>query len=273
MAVACLSAPSTAGASYWRDRPESPFKLKLEIDAPLLLIGLPGWLGTHWIDPSLPPPTCGQPGNLCDRSKVPWFDRPFMYYYPALQPPAEYLFHYAPIVIPAVLLVLDYGPFRLKSFVTDTVILIESLAVAGAVTHIFRYAVRRPRPYLYFDDQYPHRRDTADATMSFWSGHVSELMAFGVAAAYILMKRHNSAAWTVGPWVLFTGLGVATAILRVGSGDHFASDVLAGAMVGVGTGLLVPWLHLPRRDSSAPSVAVTPMATSTMAGLALNGRF
>jgi len=40
------------------------------------------------------------------------------------------------------------------------------------------------------------------------------------------------------------------------SGNHFLSDVLAGAAIGSVYGYLIPWLHL-RKDSDR--VALTPM--------------
>jgi membrane-associated phospholipid phosphatase len=267
-----LGARPARADSYWRSRPESPYRLRLELDLPLLLVGLPVWLFTHEIDAALPPPSCGQPGNLCDRSQVPWFDRHLMFTNGSLKEPADFLFKWSPVIIGG-LLFLDYGPHRLGSYATDAVIIVESIAWAATITHIFRYAVRRPRPYLYFDNVYPDHRNTADATMSFWSGHSSELVAFGVSTAYILTRRHKSLALRITAWSVAAALGVTEGILRVGSGDHFFSDVVIGTAVGVASGLAVPAVHPRRANGEKRVVTVTPISNPSMAGIGVSGIF
>jgi len=125
---------------------------------------------------------------------------------------------------------------------------------ALAITHAFRYAVRRLGPYLYVDGEYLSDRDTANATMSFWSGHVSEVFAFGVTAAYIYTLRHGWSPGTFVMWTLVTAWGSSMCVMRMLSGDHFMSDVLVGSIVGSGVGLLVPALH-PRRGGREPARA------------------
>ncbi len=267
--VLLAGAPAHASSSWWRDRPETPFQLKLELDLPLLLISLPSYLLTREIQNSLPPPSCGQPGHLCNFNDIPWFDRHTIYFNAALRTPADILFIWAPIAVSGALLVVDYGPFRLGSFLTDIVIVLESMGWSAFLSHLARFGFRRPRPYLYYDGIYSEQRGGADAESSFWSGHVAELMAFSVSTAYIFMQRHHSGPAVVVMWVALVGAGVADAIFRVGSGDHFLSDVVAGAAVGAGTGLIIPWLH-PRKP---PKVMLVPTSTQDSFGLAVSGRF
>ena len=63
-------------------------------------------------------------------------------------------------------------------------------------------------------------------------------------------------------------LGVASATLQVYAGEHFVSDVLVGAGIGAGVGLLVPLAH--PRDKR---VTISPLFGSRQAGLAISGRF
>ncbi len=168
---------------------------------------------------------------------------------------------------------IDYGPFHLRSYLTDMALAAESITWAGLLTSVFRFAVRRPRPYLYIDGAYPDRRDTADATMSFWSGHVADLFAIGVTVAWTFTLRHGvraASTWIV--WTVLIGTASSVAVMRVLSGEHFPSDVLVGATAGTGVGLLIPYVH-PRRKSTLTKVlsSVRPIVSSNFGGLAITG--
>ncbi len=254
--------------SRWAWGPGSALELDPPLEIGLLGLGLPLWLVPHFYDPALAPPACGQPGHLCDLSTVPSFDRALMFYNPSLRPPADLLFTYAPFVVLAGLF-FDYGPANWRGWLTDVTIIVEAWAWAGALTHVFRYAVRRPRPYLYFDDQYPDQHYGADATMSFPAGHVSELVGWAVATGYVMTLRRGRSWRAVVTWSAMVAACVAINLFRVGSGDHFASDALVGTLIGTGTGLLVPWMHKRR----APSLAVVPYYSEGAGGIGIGGRF
>jgi membrane-associated phospholipid phosphatase len=258
--------------AYWKGRPASPFRLKVELELGLLLVSAPVWAMSHYINPQLDPPSCGQLDHLCDRAAVPAIDRSFIQANPDFRPISETLFSWAIPVI-AVGLFLDYGPYRWDSYLTDLNIMIESLAVTAAITHLVRTTTRRPRPYLYVEGPYPSaaQRAAPDATLGFWSGHVSYLFGFGVSAAYLFTLRHGwRSPWTYVMWTVVIGAGVVEGVARVGAGDHFVTDVVVGAAVGAGVGLLVPLVH-PRRVASR--VALAPLVGERMNGLVLYGTF
>jgi membrane-associated phospholipid phosphatase len=276
-AVALLAQPLTAhaGASEWfHSRPDSPFRLNAALDTSLLAIAVPSYIALFFVQNGLSPPTCGQPGHLCNLDDVPAFDRWAMTFHTSLKQPADLVFHYGPWVVP-VAMFLDYGPFHWKSYLVDMTIAVESMTWAGVLTSLFRFAVRRPRPYLYVDGVYPQLRGSADATMSFWSGHVADLFAISVTIGWTTTLRHGLRSPTT--WLVWTGmLGVSTAIaaMRVLSGEHFLSDVLVGTAAGTGVGLLIPYVH-PRRRSDGVAARVLsglrPIAGPDMGGLAFTG--
>jgi len=67
------------------------------------------------------------------------------------------------------------------------------------------------------------------------------------------MLNRPEAAWWERTAVGFVGgaLAGATSALRVEAGQHFPSDVVAGAGIGMAVGVTVPLLH--RGDRSIPS--------------------
>jgi membrane-associated phospholipid phosphatase len=136
--------------------------------------------------------------------------------------------------------------------VADAFIYAESIAVTWSVTNLAKIAFRRPRPVAYQEqqrlyDQYgeenaPAITDTNSA-LSFYSGHTAFAATVTATASYLAFARSpgSARAWaTLGVGTAITAL---TAVGRVRSGEHFPTDVIAGAMAGAGIGVLVPHLH------------------------------
>ncbi len=130
----------------------------------------------------------------------------------------------------------------------DYVLYAQSLSLTLAATQLTKVITRRPRPYTYE----PGRPDptTTEDTVSFFSGHTSLAFALAGTATYLTLARKGSTApaWIFSGGAL--GLAVTTGALRVVAHQHFPSDVLVGALVGGGIGVLVPWLHeVPEDDA------------------------
>jgi membrane-associated phospholipid phosphatase len=151
--------------------------------------------------------------------------------------------------IDSVLSRFRHGP---DAGVADAFIYAESIAVTWGMTNLAKIAFRRPRPSAYREqqqlyDQYgkeaaPDITDTNSA-LSFYSGHTAFTATVGATATYLAFARapHSPRPWiTLGVSAAMTTL---TAVGRVRSGEHFPTDVIAGAMVGAGIGILVPHLH------------------------------
>jgi membrane-associated phospholipid phosphatase len=94
----------------------------------------------------------------------------------------------------------------------------ESVLVNGPVKSLFR----RHRPV--WEHERPLRL-RVPKTSSFPSGHASS-----AAVAAVLLSERDSA------WPLYCGLGAVVAVSRVYVGVHHASDVVAGAAVGLALG-------------------------------------
>lgn len=119
----------------------------------------------------------------------------------------------------------------------------ETLLLAYGIKELGKALVSRPRPYMYFPD-YPLKSvEDGEWDESFPSGHVALAFAGATFTAYVLGARFPGSR--ILPPVIVTSyaLALGTAACRVASGDHFLTDVLAGAGIGSLCGFLVPWLH------------------------------
>ncbi len=168
---------------------------------------------------------------------------------------------------------------------SDALIIMEAIAVTGALTNMAKWAFTRYRPYAYigihdtarYDEIQadPDLRDSLqeaveeqDAALSFWSGHTSLTFAALCASATLLTAKHmnDHPAPLFALWGGTFAAGAVVAILRVESGKHFPSDVIVGALVGSAIGIVVPALH---RNRDLPPVAIAPLTLREGGGLAV----
>lgn len=135
-----------------------------------------------------------------------------------------------------------------KAFWEDATVFAEAVLVNGGIVTMVKYLAPRPIPLAYSGQ----KAGDADGYHSFYSGHTSTTASALAATAMMLSLRHGSKVW---PWV---GAGVLTTtmgLLRVAGGNHFYSDIIVGGLVGTGIGILIPWLHELKTESSQVSLA------------------
>jgi undecaprenyl-diphosphatase len=150
------------------------------------------------------------------------------------------------------------------AFTVDAFMYAESGSLAVTLTDITKMAVRRPRPIDYINcgtaaQQAGPDCKSTDLGLSFFSEHASVVSAIGATATYLAFVRSPRAPR---PWIT---LGVATAVTafvsyaRVRAGEHFPTDVIAGAMAGAAIGVLVPHLHRHKQEAPSVWIGVTPV--------------
>ena len=137
---------------------------------------------------------------------------------------------------------------HVQAGLVDAIIYAEALTVTMGVTNLAKLAVRRPRPIAYIEAE-KHKDDptwsnsNTDSALSFFSGHASITACVTATASYLAFARSES-LWRP---LLTLGVGLAvttfTAYERVHGAAHFPTDVIAGAVAGAGTGIIVTHIH------------------------------
>jgi membrane-associated phospholipid phosphatase len=104
-----------------------------------------------------------------------------------------------------------------------------TIGLANGVSILLKSTIRRDRPFVTYPNDIIKR--THAGPLSFPSGHTTA--AFATATALSLSAKN----WQVAvPSYLYAGL---VGYSRMRLGVHYPSDVLAGALIGIGSGFLV----------------------------------
>lgn len=130
-------------------------------------------------------------------------------------------------------------------FRSDVGLMAEAAGVTGVVTQVTKLAMARQRPYAHFRSGATTGSGGSDPSagdnLSFFSGHTAGAFAMAVAAGRIASLRGRPhRAWT---WGVGLSLAALTGYFRVAGDEHYATDVLTGAVVGSVVGWIVPALH------------------------------
>jgi membrane-associated phospholipid phosphatase len=140
-----------------------------------------------------------------------------------------------------------------NGFGEEMLLVVESSAVAMALTQGTKHLLRRQRPWAHAED--PPGGDhmgSRNANLSFVSGHASLAFALAVSTGSLASLRGDEGK----EWVWASGLtlAAATGYLRIAADRHYFTDVLAGAALGATVGWVVPRL-VDRKPTPGPEGA------------------
>jgi membrane-associated phospholipid phosphatase len=212
--------------------PAPPFALQLSVDVPVFVVS--AVIGAAWLlGDELGPAACAP---RCDRGNLAAFDRVAAGRY-------DENFKLAADIGVVTVLAGTAGLLLLELGTVELVVGVEAVLVSGALSVVTMFATRRPRPFLYGQDAPLAEREGGKAALSFPSGHTAN--AFSAVAALFSIWRAHSPGSVAPYWALAIGgtLAAGVGVGRVLGGDHFPSDVLAGALIGSAIGWAVPALH------------------------------
>jgi hypothetical protein len=195
-------------------------------------------------------------GDL-ERNSVNAFDRALMFPYNRPLSIVSDVAAYSFAVLP--LLPLAWNVRDGRVWGTYGVMYAEALLLVFGTANWLKNTVVRYRPYNYFGE-IPSAGEK-DYFESFPSQHTAfAFMSAGFFTSTFFAEYPDS-PWKVPFCAAAYTMASAIALSRIFSGNHFTSDVLAGAVIGSAYGYLVPWLHL--RPKPGP-VSVTLLPNSLL---------
>lgn len=119
----------------------------------------------------------------------------------------------------------------------------ETLLLAYGLKELGKSVVHRPRPFMYFPDPPKGELEAGDWNDSFPSGHSTLAFAGAAFTSYVFTTYLPDSPMRLPVIATSYALAVSTAATRLASGNHFLTDVVAGAALGTACGFLVPWVH------------------------------
>lgn len=121
-----------------------------------------------------------------------------------------------------------------KNLKSKSVEILASVAVAAIATEGLKIIINRQRPYQKYPlDVFPY--DASENGQSFPSAHTSLSFATATSLALVYKKWYIS----VPAFIWATGVGYS----RLYLGEHYPSDVMAGAAVGMASAYASHWLN------------------------------
>ena len=119
----------------------------------------------------------------------------------------------------------------------------ESYLLGYGIRNIIKSTVKRTRPYMYTDKWDWDSVWDGDYSLSFPSGHTTDAFMGATFLSYTFWKYYPDSKYRIPVIATSYTIAAATGFLRVASGNHFMTDVMAGAALGSAVGFLVPFVH------------------------------
>jgi len=141
----------------------------------------------------------------------------------------------------------------------------EVMLITGGLNLNAKHIFNRARPYTFNTDFSIDTRTNGSSRLSFFSGHTSQTAAATFFTAKVISDYHPNMnkGLKIGMWTTAVAIPAVTGVLRVESGRHYNSDVIAGFAIGAAVGWLVP--HLNEKKTSR--MALTPFSNGDASGL------
>jgi membrane-associated phospholipid phosphatase len=177
-------------------------------------------------------------GTTINSSQVNGFDQLLMNSYSPVIDKLGTGFGIISILTPAVLLTAPSD-----QWLTIGTMYAETITLAYGFKELGKLCINRARPYMYSKGFPRDAVNDNDWNKSFPSGHTTLSFAGASFTSFVFSNYFPDFKWKIPIIVSSYAAAVGTAACRIASGDHFLTDVIAGAAVGTACGLFIPWIH------------------------------
>ncbi len=152
----------------------------------------------------------------------------------------------------------------------------ETLLTVTFVTLSLQKLTARERPFVKDCQTNPNLSECSigGKYASFPSAHTSVVFAAVALECFhhgFLDTSHTGWGAAVCPVTIVVATG--TALLRIAADRHWATDVIAGAVLGGTLGYAIPALHIAFASNKDKTAIITPAISSSYLGLSVAGRF
>lgn len=164
-----------------------------------------------------------------------------------------------PLLATSLLVLTTADDPDLRRWFDDTIPVFQAGVITGLLNQTVKIIAGRQRPFSFFKGT--SIRAKVDVNTSFFSGHTALAFSMATSSGTVASIR----GYRTAPYLWGGGLALAfaTGYLRIASDAHYATDVIGGAVIGAGIGVLIPLLFhrdvltdeaaaVPRRASHAP---------------------
>ncbi len=230
-------------------------QLNLVLDGTLAALGIGTFVTGTIISAAVTPPERQDIAGLAD-AEIPTFDRMLMFSYSEQLNWLSPGFQFTSALLPIAMAGYAWGQTGFegtKTLVGTAILYFESLSIALGMKDIVKSLTRRFRPYAYQPGLSDDLVLDADTVKSFPSGHTTAAFTGAAFTISMLLLYQQDSVLKLPLSVAALAVATTTAVLRVVSGQHFATDVLAGAAIGSAAGIIVPLLHRSRLAVSRPA--------------------
>ena len=197
---------------------------------------------------------------ILQRDDVNAFDRGLMYSFSKPLNVASDIALYGLMALPVVSLAGNIK--NLNAWISYGIMYAESTLLVFGSAEILKNSILRYRPYFY-DGEIPDGEEK-DYYKSFPSRHAAfAFMSAGFLTSTFFADNPDS-PWKIPLCVISYSMATAVGVSRIFSGNHFLSDILAGAAIGSVYGYLIPWLH---KRPASDMVTLTPLPNGLLVSL------
>lgn len=176
--------------------------------------------------------------SVLERSNVNAFDRLAMFPFSESLDVTSKVFTYAALLSPSVLTATPQSEWLYIGIQYA-----ESVVLTFGLKEVGKLLITRNRPYMYFDDYPQSKVDNGDFEQSIPSGHSAMAFTGATFTSVMFTQYFPASKWKIPVIAGSYTLATTAALLRNASGNHFLTDIIAGASIGAFSGFIVPYLH------------------------------
>jgi membrane-associated phospholipid phosphatase len=188
-----------------------------------------------------------------NKNDINGFDRPIMFSYNKTLDMVSDYGVYGMLVLPIVSVIGNAND--INTWLTYGIMYSEAFLLTYGTKDLLKNAIIRYRPYMY-DGGVPAGQED-DYYNSFPSGSTSLAFLSATFLSTTFLQEYPDSKWKLPVIIGSYSLAAGVSAMRITSGAHFITDVLAGAAIGSFYGWIIPFLH-KRNSNNNVTLNVSP---------------